>query len=243
MDLRIDTFKFLYWFILLFVGMIIPVHVHAQLWPFGSASTVKVIEKSFEAVETQIDSNTRMATRQLTKTLELVKKVNRAKYWGKYHQLKAQLAIRNHQPQQAINSYYAAVSAFEKSRDYIALSKVYLELGQVFHQQSNVQLALDYYQLGLTTLKNLPDQVLPCQVQLYLYAGICNMEMKRFPAALAVLKTGTALAKRAGLHQEQATMLYLTGQIFTIVNQDAKALNALIKARRIASEYGISIAR
>jgi tetratricopeptide (TPR) repeat protein len=96
-------------------------------------------------------------TRNLHAVLPLLQKTNYGLYWGKYHELKGKIAFLTQDPEKAIKSYFEAAQEFKKSRDYPAQSKIYLALGDIFHQQWNHQKAIDYYLVGLNILHNYPN--------------------------------------------------------------------------------------
>lgn len=207
---------------------------------FSASSRGELIKTQLISIEAKIDTAPNQANQELAAVLPLLQKTNYGFYWGKYHELKGKIAFLTQDHENAIKSYFDAAEAFKKSRNYPAQSKVYLALGGIFHQQWNHQKALEYYLVGLQTLKGYP-QSLPIQIQLYEQLGRCNLELHNFLPALTYLKQGKALAEKSEAQPQLCNILQLIGQNYLEQHQYDSAYFAFKQAQTVANKQGLKV--
>jgi signal transduction histidine kinase len=184
----------------------------AKLSLFES-SKAKKIEAYLKASEEELGKNPQLAAQKLAKVWPLIQDTKVSSYKGRYYHLQSKLALHNLDPKAAINYFFAALQAFQKQRDRLTESHIYLHLGHIFQQQLNFQKAIDYYEFGLNILKSFPRQTFPLRVQFHIQLGICNLAMKRFEEARSQLELGRQLASKASLNTDLCMILHRIGQI------------------------------
>lgn len=197
------------------------------------------IKMYFEEIELAITSTPLVAEAKLEEVLPLLNQTNYGVYWGKYHELSGLLALQMNNPEKAIISFFDAAKAYHKSRNYAAESHVYLNLGNIFHQQRNHLKAIDYYRTGLAIFKNVKAENIALQVLFYECLGRCNLELNYFHASLEYLRYGEQLAKKTKLLAAQCRLLQLLGQNLYAQRSYALAQESFLQAYNLAHAQGL----
>ena len=208
---------------------------------FSISSRGILIKTQLISIETKIDTAPSQANKELAAVLPLLQKTNYGLYWGKYHELKGKIAFRTQDHEKAIRNYFDAAQEFKKSRDYPAQSKIYLALGDIFHQQWNHHKAIDYYLVGLNILHKYPGENLSLQIQLYERLGRCNLEWNNFKPSLAYLKQGKVLAEKTNSQSDLCKILQLIGRNYVEQRHYYSAKHLLKQACTIANKQGLKV--
>lgn len=208
---------------------------------FSSSSQGEMIETQLASIEAKLDSLPNEANQELAAVFPLVQKVNYSLYWGKYHALKGKIAFLTQDPENAVKNYFDAAQEFKKSRDYPAQGKIYLALGDIFHQQWNYPKAIDYYLVGLNILLKYPGENLSLQIQLYERLGRGNLQLNNFKPSLSYLQQGKILAEKTNSQTDLCKVLQLMGQNYVEQHHYYSAKHLLKQAYTIANKQGLKV--
>lgn len=202
----------------------------------NSAAISQHIKLQLDSIETYIPTQPQQASNQLQHLLPLVKKLNYGYYWGKFHQLNAKVEAQQQHQEKAIKYNFDALKAFQKNRQPLEQSKIYLALGSIFDQQQNHEKAIDYYLVGLQILKKHVHAGNSAFIQFYTCLGLCHLELSHFVISLEYLNKAKVLAQTHHSAIELCQILQLIGRNYTLQDQYQEASQTLNQAQEIARQ-------
>lgn len=200
----------------------------------------KQVEQYFSGIEKALPHDVAQAQQYLLKAEPLLESVDSKKYWARYYQLAARLAVCKKAQARAIQYCFWAIDYFQKTRNINGQVEVYLELGDIYLRFFNTQKASAYYQLGLNMLKGKEQKFKQPAIQLYLQIARSYAAAGQYAAALKALDKGAALARNTSRYAENSKLWLAYGDIYEQQKKYDQATKAYTAAWDIAHKHQLT---
>lgn len=223
--------------IILWIWGAMSASLQAQSVPMSARNSAAIsqhIKLQLDSIDSYVHTHPQKASKQLQLLFPLLSKLNYGYYWGKFYALNAKVAMQQQHQEKAIKYNFDALDAFQKNRQPLEQSKIYLALGSIFDQQQNHEKAINYYLVGLQILKKHVYVGNPAFIQFYTYLGLCHLELSHFVISLEYLNKAKALAQTHHADTELCQILQLIGRNYTLQGQYHEASKTLNQAQEIA---------
>ncbi len=201
----------------------------------------KQVEQCFAGMEKALPHDVAQAQKYLQEAEPLVKNLDSKKYWGRYFQLAARLAVCKKAHHRAVRYCFLAIDYFQKTRNIKARVEVYLELGGIYLHFFNTQKADAYHQLALNLLKEREQKFKQSAIQLYLQIAKSDVAKGQYTTALKALDKGAALAQKTSLPYENSKLWLAYGDIYAHQKKYDQAEKAYAKAGDIAQDHRFNV--
>lgn len=201
----------------------------------------KQVEQYFTGMEKALPHDVAQAQRYLQEAEPLVKSVDSKKYWGRYFQLAARLAVCKKAHHRAVRYCFLAMDYFQKTRNIKAQVEVYLELGDIYLYFFNTQKASAYHQLALNLLKGREQKFKQSVIQLYLQIAKSEVAKGQYTTALKALDKGVALAQKTSFPYESSKLWLAYGDIYAHQKKYDLAEKAYATAGDIAHNHRLNV--